>query len=58
MTINNRIIRNLETYTFKRALPKELKDYLKDVYCGEPWPYEYSEQDLYANIKQDINVYC
>lgn len=57
MTINNRIIRNLETYTFQRTLPKELKVYLNDVYSEEPWPYEYSEQDLYTNIKQDINAY-
>ncbi len=57
MTINNKMIKVLETYTFNRPFPTELKRFLKDRYSEEPWPYEYSEQDLYANIKEDAYAY-
>lgn len=57
MTINHKVIQTLETYTFKSPFPIELKRFLKDKYSEEPWPYEYSEQDLYSNIKDDVAAY-
>jgi len=57
MTINQKVIRTLETYIFKHPFSAELKRFLKDQYSDEPWPYEYSEQDLYAHIKKDVDAY-
>lgn len=36
----------------------ELKKYLLVKYSKEPFPYEFSEQDLYTNIEKDIRAYC
>ncbi len=35
----------------------ELKQYLLVKYAQEPFPYVFSEQDLYANIERDIRYY-
>lgn len=56
MTINKIIIKDLER-RFRRFLPKELKTYLLIKYAREPFPYEFSEQDLYTNIENDIYSY-
>ena len=56
MTINKLIIKIVER-KLRRLLPKELKTYLLIKYAREPFPYEFSEQDLYANIENDICVF-
>lgn len=56
MTINKTIIKELED-TYRKLLPDELKRYLLVKYSEEPFPYEYSEQDLYTNIERDIQAY-
>jgi len=56
MTINKKIIKQIEQ-TYRRLLPDEFKKYLFAKYKQEPFPYEYSEQDLYANIANDIRTY-
>lgn len=56
MTINKKIIRRLEN-TYRRPFPDDLKRYLLDKYSEEPFPYVYSEQDLYTNICKDITDY-
>jgi len=45
MTINKTIIRELETI-YKKSIPDDLKKYLLVKYEQEPFPYEFSEQDL------------
>jgi len=57
MTLTNQMIKSLEAYTYRQGFPKELTAYLKDRYSEEPWPYEYSEQDLFANVMDDIDMY-
>lgn len=56
MTINKTIIKELE-HTCRRSFPNDLKRYLLEKYAEEPFPYEFSEQDLFANIRQDIRDY-
>jgi len=56
MTINETIIKELEN-TYRKLLPKDLKRYLLVKYAEEPFPYEFSEQDLYTNICHDIAAY-
>jgi len=56
MTINKTIIRELENI-YKKSIQDDLKKYLLVKYEQEPFPYEYSEQDLYANIERDIRDY-
>ncbi len=56
MTINNRIITELE-HTHREFFPDDLKRYLLVKYAQEPFPYEFSEQDLYTNIENDIRAY-
>lgn len=56
ITINETIIKELEI-TWGRLFPDELKRYLLVKYAEEPFPYEFSQQDLYANIEHDINAY-
>lgn len=56
MTINKRIIREME-HNYRMVFPIELKKYLLVTYGEEPWPYEYSEQDLYTNIQNDIDAF-
>lgn len=56
MTISKKIIRELEN-TYRMLFPNDLKRYLLVKYSEEPFPYEYSEQDLYTNIWNDVNNY-
>jgi len=56
MTLNKAIIRKLEN-TYRRHFPDDLKRYLLVKYAEEPFPYEFSEQDLHMNIKRDIYDY-
>ncbi len=56
MTINETIIKELE-HKYRKLLPHELKKYLLIQYAEEPFPEEYTEQDLYANIERDIRAY-
>jgi len=56
MTINKEFIKELED-TYRKLLPDKLKRYLLVKYCEEPFPYEYSEQDLCMNIERDIQAY-
>lgn len=56
MTINKTIIRELE-HTYRKSLTEDLKRYLLVKYAQEPFPYEFSEQDLYTNIEHDIRDY-
>jgi hypothetical protein len=56
MTINKTIIRELENI-YKKSIPDDLKKYLFVKYEQEPFPYEFSEQDLYTNIERDIRDY-
>lgn len=56
MAINETIIKELEC-TYRRSPHGELKQYLLVKYAEEPFPYEYSEQDLYTNISNDIRDY-
>jgi hypothetical protein len=56
MTINKTISKELEDI-YRKLLPDELKQYLLANYSEEPFPYEYSNQDLYTNIKRDIQAY-
>jgi len=61
MAINDmeikRMIKNQETYLFHQRFPKELKAYLYDSYGEDPWPYSFSEEDLYGGIKADAQAY-
>lgn len=56
MTINNEVIRWAEAL-YKTKMPDDLLKYLEVKYAEEPWPYEYSEQDLQENIRKDIKAY-
>lgn len=56
MIINNTIIKEFE-HTYRKSFPNELKRYLLVKYAEDPFPYEFSEQDLYANIQHDIRGY-
>lgn len=56
MIISKTVIRELE-HTYRRPFPDDLKRYLLVKYAEEPFPYEYSEQDLYTNICDDIRLY-
>ena len=50
------IIRHLEE-SHGQPLPRELRKYLWIKYSVEPFPYEYTEQDLHENIRRDIRDY-
>lgn len=39
------------------CIPEELEAFLLEKYGHEPFPYEFSEQDLFANIERDICAY-
>jgi len=56
MIINEKIIKELETI-YRRHLSGEIREYLLVKYRQEPFPYEFSEQDLYRNIDHDIHAY-
>lgn len=56
MIIDEKLLKELE---FNRdiTIPAEIRKYLLIKYSEEPWPYEYSEQNLYENILHDIHRY-
>lgn len=56
MIINKRFIRELEEARGE-IFTNELKRYLLVEYAQEPFPCEYTEQDLYTNIEKDIRDY-
>ncbi len=56
MTIYKIIIKQIED-AHRILLPEKFKKYLLVNYGQEPFPYEYSEQDLYTNIEKDIRAY-
>lgn len=56
MLINKTTIKKLE-HTYKRSFTDDFKRYLLIKYAEEPFPYEFSGQDLYTNIKNDIRDY-
>ena len=56
MLIDKTIIRDLEN-RYKKSISEEFKQYLLVNYAQEPFPYEYSEQDLYANIERDMYAF-
>lgn len=55
MVISKTMLKKLE-HSYG-SFPSELKQYLLVHYSEEPFPYEYSEQDLYENIRRDICAY-
>ena len=42
----------------RKSIPGEFKKYLLVKYGQEPFPYEFTEQDLYANIERDVCDYA
>jgi len=56
MTLNDKWIKELENQRMK-PFPKQLKNYLLDEYGEEPFPYGYSEQDLYTHVLKDIEAF-
>ena len=56
MIISKKIIRELEC-KHRKKLSNELKKHLFLKYSEEPFPYVFSEQDLYTNIENDIRAY-
>lgn len=54
--INKKMLKELEP-RYRNHFPDELKQYLLVQYGQEPFPYEFSEQDLYTNINHDIRAY-
>ncbi|MGB4660603.1 MAG: hypothetical protein WBI07_15620 [Mobilitalea sp.] len=56
MIIDKKIITGFERNR-RKAFSDNFKKYLLEKYSKEPFPYEYSEQDLYAHIEKDIRAY-
>jgi len=56
MVITSKIIKELEE-TYRKYFTEEFKRYLLVKYAEEPFPFEFSDQDLFANIKNDIRDY-
>jgi hypothetical protein len=56
MIIDKKFLKELE-FNRRITIPNELRKYLLVKYSEEPFPYEYSEQDLSGNILDDINRY-
>lgn len=52
-----RMIKEQETDEFRQKFPRELKAYLYDQYGEDPWPYEFSKEELYGGIKADARAY-
>lgn len=50
------MIKELEA-TYRKHFTDEFKQYLLVKYGQEPFPYEYTEQELYTNIRRDIRAY-
>ena len=56
MTINKRIITEIERI-HRGFFTDDFKRYLFEKYSQEPFPHQYSEQDLYSTIQNDILAY-
>ena len=56
MTISKEVIQNIEKGG-RIIISDDLKQYLIATYSDDPFPHEYSEQDLYTNIYRDIHAY-
>jgi hypothetical protein len=56
MVLTPKLIEELE-YTNRKSFPEEFKRYLLVKYAEEPFPNEFSEQDLFTNIRNDIHNY-
>lgn len=56
MTLSKPMIKEYEI-TYRRSLPDDLNRYLLAKYAQEPFPYEFTEQDLSMNIDRDIRNY-
>lgn len=56
MIINKKIIGELEA-AYRKRFPDELRRYLLAQYAEEPFPYEFTDQDLYTHIRNDISAY-
>ena len=56
MVITPKIIKELEE-TYRKYFTEEFKRYLLVKYAEEPLPFEFSDQDLYTNIRHDIRDY-
>ncbi len=56
MIITCQMLNEMEQ-TDRKSFPKEFKRYVLVKYAEEPFPYEYSEQDLYEHIRRDIRDY-
>ena len=56
MVITSKIIKELEE-TYRKYFTEEFKRYLLVKYAEEPFPFEFSDQDLFTNIKNDIRDY-
>lgn len=56
MTLTKTVLKSLQK-AYRKEFPRELIHYLRITYGEEPFPYEYTEQDLYTQIKRDIDSY-
>ncbi len=56
MVISKKIIKKIEE-NYIKVFPNELEKFLLVKYSEEPFPYVFSEQDLYTNIEKDIRNY-
>jgi len=53
MILTSKTIEKLE-HIYRMYFSEGFKRYLLAKYGEEPFPYEFSEQDLYENIRHDI----
>jgi len=51
------LINDLEIRAFWRTFPKELELFLLDRYGEDPWPHEYTKDDLSFYILRDTTAY-
>jgi len=56
MTFSRTMLEGLQK-AYRKEFPRQLIHYLKITYGEEPFPYQYSEQDLYTHIQRDIDAY-
>ena len=56
MVVDEMVINNIRD-TQRICISKELEAFLLEQYGEEPFPYEFSEQDLLTNIERDICAY-
>ncbi len=56
MIISTKTIDEFET-AYRKGFTEEFRNYLLAQYSEEPFPYEFTEQDLCTNIRNDILAY-